>query len=145
MDPDTGWVYPLALMMRHALSLLLLSQSGCDVVRSIKGTWMGTCTFQAGRVEDADTDVTFGLDIHSDDGTVIQGDGAFEFKGLRFEGVLSGDRFDQEVTLTLDGAHGGEIVRLEIMGERVDEQIDGSCLIYGIRGDLSMIRRVTEP
>ena len=121
-----------------------MSHTGCDVVRSVKGTWTGSCTFQAGQIESVATDVSFGLDVHSDDEDVIQGAGAFEFKGLRFEGDLSGDRFDQEVTLFLDGAHDGESVRLEIMGEFVDDQIDGSCLIYGVVGDLSMIRRVTE-
>jgi hypothetical protein len=131
-------------MLRYTLIPLLLSQSGCDVVRSLKGTWLGTCTFRADLLEEDDIDVNFGLDIRSDDGSVIQGVGMFDFKGLTFEGRLSGDRFDQEVTLVLEGGHEGESVRLEIMGEFGDEQIDGSCMIYGVEGNLSMVRRASE-
>ena len=144
VDHGSGWVYPLTVMLRYALIPLLLSQSGCDVVRSLEGTWLGTCTFRADLIEEDDTDVNFSVDIRSDDGSVVQGVGVFDFKGLTFEGRLSGDRFDQEVTLVLEGAHEGESVRLEIMGGFGDEQIEGECMVYGVEGSLSMVRRAPE-
>ena len=123
--------------------LLLLTSGGlfvaCDVGYTAEGAWEGDCTIDE---HDGASVVTFRLEILEPEAGQIEGDGTFKYRDRDYRGYIHGERYAEEVELTIDGSgDDGHGTRLEIEGELEGDRLLGECSLYGVEGRLTMSRR----